>query len=232
MSDEEWIMKKKIVIIGSGGLGREVLDLIDACNQAENLFDLLGFVVDPQYGKTGTIIDDKPILGGFDWLETKASKVYVVCAIGQPHLRLRVVNRLIKMNCRFINLIHPWTKQFLHKWVTVGEGVILNGCQTSNQIIIGNHVFINALSIIGHDDTIMDFVTIAPGVHADGNVTLETGCYIGSGANLLPKVRVGEWSVIGAGSVINKDIPPNTSAISLPPRVISQREPGWHLLAD
>jgi acetyltransferase EpsM len=114
----------------------------------------------------------------------------------------------------------------------MGEGVILNGCQTSNQVRIGNHVYINAFGVIGHDATLMDFVTLAPGVHVDGDVTLETGCFIGSGANLLPKVRVGEWSVIGAGSVISKDIAPNTTAIGLSPRVISQREPGWHLVAE
>jgi sugar O-acyltransferase (sialic acid O-acetyltransferase NeuD family) len=225
-------MKNKIVIIGTGGFGREVLDLIGSCNQAENIYDPLGFVVDPQYGTPGTMIDGLPILGGFDWLEKNASKVYVVCAIGEPHLRLRVVNRLSKLNCRFINLVHPITKQLSSKWVTLGEGLILNACFTSNQVRVGNHVYINAYGIIGHDSTLMDFVTTAPSVHVDGYVTIETGCFIGTGATILPNVTVGEWSVIGAGSVIHKDIAANSTAIVLHPRTMGQREPGWHLVAD
>jgi sugar O-acyltransferase (sialic acid O-acetyltransferase NeuD family) len=225
-------MKKTIVVIGTGGQGREVMDLIGTCNQDENIFDPIGFIVDPQYGTAGTMINDKPILGGFDWLEKNASKVFVVCAIGEPHRRLRVVNRLSEMGCRFINLFHPYTYRLSSKWVTMGVGLIINAGFTSNQVRIGNHVLINAFCVVGHDATLMDFVTLAPGVHVDGDVTVETGCFIGSGANLLPKIRVGEWSVIGAGSVVNKDVAPNKTAVGVPVRVISQRPAGWHLVAE
>jgi len=225
-------MKKKIVVIGTGGAGRGIMDLIESCNQEENIYDPLGFVVDPQFGTPGTMIIDKPILGGFDWLENNASKVYVVCAVGESHLRLRVVNRLIKMNCRFINLIHPWSKQCSSRWVTFGEGVIINGGQADNSVRIGNHVYINALAVIGHDSTLMDFVTIAPGVHLSGYVTLETGSFIATGATILPKVKVGEWAVVGAGSVIHKDVAPNATAVGILQRDIHQREPGWHLVSD
>jgi sugar O-acyltransferase (sialic acid O-acetyltransferase NeuD family) len=225
-------MKKKIVIIGTGGVGRGILDLIELCNQAENKYDPLGFVVDSQYGTPGTVINDKPILGSFDWLEQNVSSVYVVCAIGESHLRFRVVNRLIKMNCRFINLIHPWTKQLSSRWLTLGEGVILNACLTDTQVRIGNHVYINALAVIGHDSILMDFVSIAPGVHVSGYVTLETGCSIATGATILPKVNVGEWAVVGAGSVIRKNVLPNATSVGILQRNISQREPGWYLKAD
>ena len=221
-----------VVIVGIGGMALEMLDLIDACNQAEHIYRPLGFVVDPQYGTPGDVIQDLPILGGFDWLEQNASVVSVVCAIGESHRRYRVVNRLLGMSCRFTSLVHPWTRQWLQHAVSYGDGVILNGNITSGRIRIGSYVYFNALAVVGHDCTLMDFTTLAPGVHIDGYVTIETGSSIGTGAVVLPKVRVGEWSTIGAGSVISKDVEPNTTVLSAHQRVTSRREAGWHLLPD
>ena len=68
---------KKIVIIGAGGCGREVLDVFDACNLVKPEYNVLGFIVQKEYGTPGTIINDKPILGDFDWLETHRAEVYL-----------------------------------------------------------------------------------------------------------------------------------------------------------
>jgi acetyltransferase-like isoleucine patch superfamily enzyme len=52
---------------------------------------------------------------------------------------------------------------------------------------------------------------------------LETGVELGTGACVLPQRRVGAWSVIGAGAVVNKDIPSNSTAVGVPCRIIAQR---------
>src|SRR4026208_2504568 len=98
---------KKIVIIGAGGFGREVLDVIDACNQVKKRYEPFGFIVDPQFGTPGTLINEKPILGGFDWLEANRNDVYITCAVGPSHLRYQLIQRAMKIKGRFINLIHP-----------------------------------------------------------------------------------------------------------------------------
>jgi sugar O-acyltransferase (sialic acid O-acetyltransferase NeuD family) len=219
---------KKIVIIGAGGFGREVLDVIDACNQVDEIYEPLGFVVDPQYGTPGTLINDKSILGGFDWLEKHTDDVYVTCGVGPSHLRYQLIQRATAINCRFINLIHP--SAIVTRWVTMGEGIIITaGSILTNQIQIGNHVHINLDCTIGHDVVLQDFVTLAPGVHVSGNVTLGRGCYVGTGANIIEKLQVGDWSVIGAGSAIVKNIPPNTTVVGIPGKIIKERETGWHL---
>jgi len=58
---------------------------------------------------------------------------------------------------------------------------------------------------------------------------MATGCYVGTGANINGKIHIGEWSIIGAGSTIVKDVPPNTTVVGVPGQVIKTREPGWHL---
>ena len=86
-------MMKKIVIIGAGGFGREILDVVDACNHEKKVFEPLGYIVDAQYGSPGTLVNDIPILGGFEWLEKNANKVSVICSVGAPNHRLHLITR-------------------------------------------------------------------------------------------------------------------------------------------
>jgi len=219
---------KKVVIIGAGGFGREVLDIVDACNQVQEMYDPLGFVVDPQFGKPGTLVNDRPILGGFDWLAKHVEDTYIVCAVGPSHLRYQLIERAKELDCRFISLIHP--SVIMTRWISIGEGVVIAaGCILTNQIQIGNHVHINLDCTIGHNAHLKGFATLAPGVHVSGNVTLETGSYVGTGANLIEKLQIGEWSTVGAGSVVTGDIPANSTAVGVPARVIKEKEAGWHL---
>ncbi|MEY8748774.1 DapH/DapD/GlmU-related protein [Bacillales bacterium AN1005] len=51
-------------------------------------------------------------------------------------------------------------------------------------------------------------------------MVIEDNVWIGAGAIILPGVRIGENTVIGAGSVVTKDIPPNVLAIGSPCRVL------------
>ena len=219
---------KSVVIIGGGGFGREVLDIFDACNRVKPEYDVLGFIVQKEYGSPGTIINDKPILGDFDWLEAHHDEVYVTCSVAAPHHRRRLIQQAADRDCRFCNIIHP--AAILTRWVTMGDGVIITaGCILTNRIHVGNHVHVNLDCTIGHDAVLEDFATLAPGVHISGNVSLGQGCYVGSGANIIEKKKLGEWSVVGAGSVIVADVPANATVVGVPGRVIETREPGWHL---
>lgn len=62
---------------------------------------------------------------------------------------------------------------------------------------------------------------IANRLHLIGSqVTIEEDCWLGTGAIVLPGVRIGKGSVIGAGAVVTKDIPPYSVAIGVPARVV------------
>lgn len=221
-------VKDKVVIIGAGGFAREVLDICDACNHDKQTYEVVGFIVDQQFGSPGMLVNDKPILGGFDWLEKHTSEVLVTCAVGAPQHRYQLIQRAKKLDCHFFNLIHP--SAILTRWVTLGEGVIITaGCILTNQIQIGNHAHLNLDCTIGHDVVMEDFVTLAPGVHISGKVRLSNGCYVGTGANVIEKIHIEEWSVVGAGSTIVRDVPANTTVVGVPGNVIRTRKLGWYL---
>lgn len=218
---------RDVVIIGAGGFGREVLDVFDAVNARKEEYNVLGFIIDAKYGQLGTIINDKPILGGFDWLE-RHSHVSAICAVGAPELRRKLVMRAEALGIAFCSVIHP--NAILTRWITIGAGTVITaGCILTNQITIGNHVHLNLDCTLGHDVKIHDYVTLSPGVHVSGNVMLNTGCYVGTGANILEQKSVGEWSVVGAGSTITKDVPANATVVGVPGKVIKNHESGWYL---
>lgn len=219
---------RKVVIIGAGGFGREVLDIFDAINAEGPAYNVLGFVVDPQYGKPPTVVNDRPILGGLDWLASRISEVEIICAVGAPELRFRMVQRASAPTARFCSVVHPSVVS--SRWISVGNGSILAaGCVLTNQIQIKEHVHVNLACTVGHDCRIDDFVTVSPGVHISGGVTIQRGAYIGTGANVLPGVEIGHWSVVGAGSTVLQDVPPNSIVVGTPGRVTKHRADGWHL---
>jgi sugar O-acyltransferase (sialic acid O-acetyltransferase NeuD family) len=219
---------QKIVIIGAGGFGREVLDVFDAVNSIKSTYDMIGYVVDPQYGTSVTYVNDKPILGGFDWFTKHKNDVQAICGVGIPELRKRLVESAKEMGVNFCSIVHP--NAILTRWVTIGEGTVITaGCILTNQIRIGNHVHVNLDCTIGHDVIIEDFATLGPGVHVSGNVVLGEGCYIGTGANIIEKKQIGAWSIVGAGSTIVTDVLKNTTVVGVPGKVISTRLDGWHL---
>jgi galactoside O-acetyltransferase len=56
-------------------------------------------------------------------------------------------------------------------------------------------------------------------------VTIEEDCWLGTGAIVLPGVSIGRGSIIGAGAVVTKDIPPLSLAVGVPARVVRQITP-------
>lgn len=221
---------KPLVILGAGGFARETLDVVDAINAVSPTWDMLGFIVDAQYGNVGDLVNGKPILGGFEWLQQR-SEVFVVCGVGAPDLRYRMVRQVSAIGNPSATLIHP--SVIMTRWITIGNGSILTaGCILTNRIVVGDHVHLNLDCTVGHDVIMDNFVTLAPGVHISGNVHLQEGAYVGTGANVIEKKTIGSWSIIGAGSTVVKHVLANTTVVGTPATVIKERAAGWHLHED
>jgi sugar O-acyltransferase (sialic acid O-acetyltransferase NeuD family) len=217
---------KPLVILGAGAFARETLDVVDALNTLLPTWDVIGFLVDAQYGAAGTLVQNKPILGEFSWL-SKHPGIYVVCGIGAPELRWQIFERIKSFDVQFATLVHP--SVIKTTWMTVGVGTVITaGCVFSNHIVIGDHVHINPSSTIGHDVTIDRFSSLAPGVLISGNVHIQEGAYIGTGANIIEKKTIGAWAIVGAGSTVIQDVPANSTVVGTPAQVIKKRPEGWY----
>jgi len=206
---------KDIVIIGAGSFGKETAQIICDMNMDKKEWNLLGFI-DETTGKIGSVINDTPVLGSFDWFENNSNcNLYTVCAIGNPKDKYKLVKKADAFHVSFTNLIHPNAN--ISKFVEMGTGnIICYNTFISVNTKIGNHISINPGCGIGHDTAIEDYSTLYWNITLSGNVKIRVGCEIGSKAVVIPKKAVGNWSVIGAGAVVVKDIPDNCTAVGVP----------------
>ena len=211
---------RKIVIVGAGGFGREVLEIFKDDNTIENKWEIIGFV-DDNSDIHEQMINDFSVVGGLDWLIENKADVSCVIAIGEPKTKKLISDKLEANNVKFVNAIHP--SVIMSEYVKLGNNVIIcAGCILTVNITIGNHVIINLNSTIGHDVIIEDYCSMMPAVKINGNNHLNKGVYVGTGASFIHQVTIGSWTTIGAGAAVVKDIPDNVIAVGVPAKVIKK----------
>ena len=203
---------KDIVIVGAGGFGREVAWLVEEINAVSPEWRLLGFLDDMAKGST---VEGYPILGPIEHVAELGQHVHLTCAIGDSRLRKRLVDKLAESGRRFATLIHPSVLK--SAYVSIGEGsTICAGTILTTNISIGKHCLLNLDCKVGHDSTLGDFTSCMPAVNIAGDVIIKQGCYFGLNACVINQKRVGEWSIIGAGAAVVKDIPARSLAVGVP----------------
>lgn len=212
-------MLKDIIIFGASGFGREVAWLIERINKIAPEWNLLGFMDDAEEIQ-GTEINGYKVLGKMENIH-KYNDAYFVCAVGASKTREKIINRMKEANpdIKFGTVIDPSVE--MSELVTIGEGTIIcaHTVITVN-IVIGNHVIINLDCTIGHDAVIKDFVTLYPSVNLSGITSIGYCSELGTGMQVIQGKTVGDYSIVGAGAVVVKDIPAKCTAVGSPARPI------------
>lgn len=208
-----------IVIIGSGGVGKEVALLIEQINKKKLTYNLIGFI-DDNSSLHGTQINGYTVIGGIEYLNNMTSIVYAVCAIANYKVKKNIISSINKDRVYFANIIHP--DVYISNTNSIGEGVIIySGVIMTTNIKIGNHVIISPKCGIGHEALIENYASVLWNVNVSGNVTIREGALVGSGATIIQNKVIGKECIIGAGAVVIKDIPNECTAVGVPAKVIN-----------
>ncbi|MFQ7522817.1 MAG: acetyltransferase [Terrisporobacter sp.] len=211
---------KDLVIVGTGGVGKETALIVEDINEISQEWNLLGFI-DDNKELIGKEINGYKVLGDREFLNNFDKEVYVVIAIADHCIKEELVKYLTNKNIQYATLIHPSVK--INRTISIGKGCIIyqNVIMTVN-INIGNHVIISPKCGIGHDSLIEDYVTVLWNVNISGSERIRQGVTLGSGCTIIQGLEIGRGSFVGAGAVVIRDIDKSKTAVGVPTRYVGE----------
>lgn len=195
--------REDLVIIGAGGLGRELYSWFSQSDKFIEKYNFLGF-----------IDDDSSKFDGFDFnleiiepLKNNNLIKYsnLILAINNSDLKSELFSRIDPNNTKIIGFIHDncviGMNSLIDKSVTLFPFVTI-----SCFVTIARGVFINNGSQIGHDVTIDEYTNVMANVDVGGECKIGKNVFIGTGVTILPRVTIPDNCIIGAGSVVFRNI--------------------------
>jgi sugar O-acyltransferase (sialic acid O-acetyltransferase NeuD family) len=212
-------MKATYGVYGTGGFGREVMPLVRA--------QLVGL------GMTSFVfVEDSPTVStknsynvlDYESFSRLSGERFVTIAVADGIARRRLSSKCVSDGIQDLSVAAPTAR--LYDNCEVGPGSILCDFVTlTSDIKIGKYFHANIYGYVAHDCVIGDFVTFAPAVRCNGNVTIEDGAYIGTGAILRQgspgnPLVIGAGAVVGMGAVVTKNVPEGSTVVGNPAKAL------------
>ena len=191
----------EIIILGAGGLAREIVSWYNMSSKKNG--KIIGFIDDNLEALTNFNHDLKVL----DQLKISnlKQKQSIICGISDSSIKQKLFKELIEYDISILSYVH--NSCLIGERTKFGKGlVVLPNALISCDITIGDLVFINIGSQIGHDVRIGDFTSIMANVDIGGGAEIGKNVFIGSNAVILPGVKIPDNARIGAGSVVLKSL--------------------------
>ena len=210
-------MTLRVLILGAGGHAQVAADALLRAAEVAPVAEPIGFL-DDNLRLVGTSILGLPVLGTTaDLSHFDHDAVFV--GIGDNQTRARLFTELASAQEQAISIVHPGS--ILAPTVEMSTGVLVcAGAIVNTGATIGNDTIINTGASVDHHCAVGDHCHVGPGVRLGGGVQIGAGTLLGIASVVTPGRRVGEWSIIGAGSVVTRDLPDRVVAVGVPARVI------------
>lgn len=195
---------ESLILVGFGGHAKSVLDCIEKSRQ----YRIIGFTdVTPNRS-----CHAYPYLGNDDILKEYydqgvASAFIALGYMGQSVIRDVLYQKLKRIGFRLPVIADP--SAVLAEDATVGEGSFIGkNAVVNTSAVVGKMCIINTGAIVEHENQIGDFTHVSVNSTLCGGVEISDHCFIGAGAIIIQNRKIGKNSVIGAGSVVLRDVRP------------------------
>lgn len=201
-----------MLIIGAGGLAKEVADIIVQTNITKNLY----FFDDVNLEKN-LFIENFQIFHTREEVLIYFQKcLKIVVGIGNPKLREKFYNEFSAMGAKFENVISK--ESYISEFdISMGNGNILfPGVKVSSGVKIGSNNLIYYNSILTHDVEIGNHCEISPNVTILGNSKIGNRTHLATGSIIFPNVEIGCDVVVAAGAVVRENVPDNVMIAGVP----------------
>ena len=218
----------KVVIVGASEHGKVVADVIEH----EGKFVILGWI--DSHKPAGGEFFGYPMLGAEDVLLDLWRRREIVgglVAIGDNWTRGRVAEKICSLapDFAFVTAVHPSAQ--IARGASVGAGTaLMAGVIVNSDSRIGAHCILNTRASLDHDCIMDDFSSLAPGVTVGGVARIGMYSAVSLGANIIHGKNIGAHTVVGAGALVQKDIPDHCVAYGVPARVVRPRAEGERYL--
>lgn len=204
---------KKLVIIGARAYGREVYNLATQCSEYQKEWTIKGFLDDNK-----SVLDGSGypvgVLASVEEYEIEEGDVFI-CALGSVPAKKKYASIILEKGGIFINLIHP--SSIINQFVTLGKGIIICCFSLiSNECVIEDFVTIQPFIALGHDCRIGKWCHLNTYSIATGYCVLEDEVTLHTGVTVIPKLRIGKGAIVGAGSIVIRNVKPGVTVFGNP----------------
>ena len=206
----------KMYIVGAGGLGRELLQIIKEINEASPTWEIAGFLDNNTEALKGVECDYEVVGRNSDW-EPKEGEVFAM-AIADPAAKQLRSQEMKAKGAVFPAIIHPTAQ--ITQFSRYGEGLIMFPySKLSVNSEVGDFVTIFS-SGVGHDVFIDDYSTLSGMSSILRNVRIGKRVFVGANVAIAQDVTVGDDAYLGIGSVVLKDVPAKMKTFGNPARLM------------
>lgn len=207
---------KKIIIIGAGGYGRELLQWIKDINAIKPIWEIAGFIDDNLHALDNIKCDYRVIGRIFDWQPAEDEEFAL--ALGNPQTKEKVVASMKARGAVFATVIHPTAT--LTQFSRYGEGLVMfPHSKLSVNSSVGDFVTILS-SGIGHDVEIGDYTTVSGACSILRNVKIGKRVFLAANVAIANDLTIGDDAYIGLGSIVIKDVSAGQKTFCNPARVL------------
>ena len=214
----------RIAIVGAGGIAREVASAIQWINREKPQFEFVGYLVS-DLSKLSKRDSREAVLGDFEWMEKHRHAVDAFAiGIGTPSVRVSLSQQLSEAfpEIQWPAIVHP-SAIVDYDSAKLGEGTFVGArCVSTVNLELEPFALCNFGTTVGHETRIGRGSVVNPGANISGGVVVEEEVLIGTGAQILQYLTVGSGAKVGAGAVVTRDIPKQTTVVGIPARELKK----------
>ena len=215
------MMRRSLLILGAGGHGRVIAETA----VLTGVYDSIAFL-DDRYSKTSASVEVNgiPLIGKLNDAKTEEKILErftdAALGLGQNYLRMHWYGQLSNSGYKLEPLVHP--SAYVSKSATLGYGsVVLALASIQCCASVGNGVIVNDMSCIEHDCRVKDGAHICPGAVLGGSVSVGSCSWIGLRTAIKNNVSIGNNVLVGASSLVLRDIEDDMVVYGAPAKVVS-----------